>query len=59
MNIFYSILYKYVNVKYLNVNFLRGPGVPGPTTPRLLVIFFTFFFFNPTDRANIRKRIRR
>ena len=35
-------------------------GVPGLPIPRLLVIydFFVFFFYNPTDRPNIRKRIK-
>ena len=35
-------------------------GYQGPTIPCLLVNFFLgFFFFNLTDRPNIRKRIRR
>ena len=36
----------------MNVNFERCPGVPGPTIPRLLVIFVLVFFFQsdrPTD----------
>ena len=43
----------------MNVNFECHPGVPGPPIPRLLVILFLDFFFNPTDRPNIRKRIQR
>ena len=29
----------------MNVNFKCRPGVPGPTIPTLLVIFFLGFFF--------------
>ena len=34
----------------MNVNFCRRPGVPGPPIPRLLVIFWVFFFFFHSDR---------
>ena len=55
MNIFHSIL-----CMLLIQVCERRPGVPGPPIPRLLGTFFKFFFFfHPTDRPNIRKRIRR
>ena len=34
----------------MNVNFQRHPGIPRPPIPRLLLIFFRFFFsILPTD----------
>ena len=33
----------------MNVNFQRHPGVPGPPTPGLLVIFFLSFLFFQSD----------
>ena len=52
VNIFHSILYILLIQMCecrLTFNVVLG-CTPGPTIPRLLVIFFCFFFVNPTDR---------
>ena len=62
MNIFYSILCILLIHISVNVN-LRSSWCTRAShseTPCVCVCFlFRFFIFNPTDRPNIRKRIRR
>ena len=63
MNIFYSVLCILLIHISVNVN-LRSSWCTRASyseTPCVCVcvFFFRFFFFNPTDRPNIRKRIRR